>query len=121
MYPTVKKNVLRRVLALLPQHSDSSTEKEVGQSSFWMFFEKWIETVPNSPDDVAYVDKIKIALAHKLFYKEEFLLAYHMLQDDTPLKKVLLNEMEHWRHISGTEWEDAAIDAKHHIRVLRKR
>jgi hypothetical protein len=120
--PVIKKNVFRRVLALLPQHSDSSPEKGVGPSSFWMLFEKWIETEPGSPEDLVYVKKIVDSLALRCFHKEEVLQAYHIvLENDIPLRKVLLNEMEHWRHIDGIEWEYAAIDAKYHARVLRRR
>jgi hypothetical protein len=121
MYPTLKKYVSRRVLALLPQHSDSSTKEGIAPSSFWMFFEKWIETVPNSSEDLAYIEKIKGTLVRRLFYKAELLLAYHMLQDGLPLKEILLNEMEHWRHISEDEWIEAATNAMYRVRVRRKR
>jgi len=120
MYPAVKRYVSRRVLALLPQYSESSPKKVVGPSSFWIFFKSWSETIPNSPEDLVYVEKIKTAITHRLFYKEEFLLVYHMLQDGTPLKGILLNEMEHWSHISDDEWIEAAVNAKYCNRVIRK-
>jgi len=80
--------------------------RNVEISSFWAVFEEWINTAPNSREDWACVEKLKFTLV----FKRELLLAYHMLPEDIPLKRILLSRIE-FCEVNSMEWEEAAISA----------
>ena len=76
-------NKLRQALSLL--QPDFGYCQKVRVSSFWMAFEKWLGTIPNSAEDTACMKELK----KKPAYIRELLLAYHILQNGTPLKRII--------------------------------
>ncbi|MGB8815677.1 MAG: hypothetical protein WCC74_00335 [Minisyncoccia bacterium] len=84
---------------------DSSLkDREVEVSTFWSIIEDWENTTPNSLEDKACVEKIK----NMPMFKKELLLAYQMIQEDTPLKDVLLMRIINCAEVNVDDWIDAA-------------
>jgi len=94
---------LKSVLSSLRQ--DSSQKKDsVGVSAFWAVLEEWTDTIPNSKEELACIEKIKVTSV----FRRELLLAYQMIQEDTPLKEVLFARISRCPGISPDEWIEVA-------------
>jgi hypothetical protein len=76
--------------------------KPIEIMDFWVYFEQWIDSIPNSEEDRASIK----GMTESRVFKMDLLLAFHLL-GDTPLKKVLEERIRHCV-VTHQEWEDTA-------------
>ena len=89
--------------------------KPIYITDFWMYFINWLESVPNSQNDRASIENMRISRV----FKSDLLLAYHLL-GDTLLKRVLAERIKHCQ-VTQQEFEDASYAALTIGYIKRKR
>jgi len=89
--------------------------ESIETSSFWEIFGEWRNTIPGSSEEMSSMERIRFVSV----FKKDLLLAYYILENDTPLKKVLRDRIKSCE-ISIKEKETAIMASIGMSKVIRK-